>query len=185
MNREQLAHVLRAAAQIVDDPDILVIGSQAILGTFDDERLPDEATMSIEVDVAFWNDPDDGKADEVDGAIGELSSFHQQFGYYGQGVSVTTAVLPEGWRDRVVPFDRADADPSAAVCLDAHDLVVSKLVAGREKDLSFAAALIKAQLVDVNTLLERAGMIARPEGVRERVRGHIRRCVSGGSIGTE
>lgn len=175
MNREQLAHVLRAAAQIVDDPDILVIGSQAILGTFDDERLPVEATMSIEVDVAFWNDPDDGKADEVDGAIGELSSFHQQFGYYGQGVSIVTAVLPEGWRDRVVPFDRADADPSAAVCLDVHDLVVSKLVAGREKDLAFAAALIKQQLVDVDTLLERAGTIDRPEGVRERVRAHIRR----------
>lgn len=183
MNREQLAHVLRAAAQIVDDPDILVIGSQAILGTFDDERLPDEATMSIEVDVAFWNDPDDGKADEVDGAIGELSSFHEQFGYYGQGVSVTTAVLPEGWQDRVVPFDRADADPSAAVCLEAHDLVISKLVAGREKDLSFAAALIREQLVDVDTLLERAGAIDRPEGVRERVRGYVRRCALGGSAG--
>lgn len=162
MNREQLAHVLRAAAQIVDDPDILVIGSQAILGTFD---------------------PDDGKADEVDGAIGELSSFHQQFGYYGQGVSVTTAVLPKGWRDRVVPFNRADADPSAAVCLDAHDLVVSKLVAGREKDLSFAAALIRERLVDVDTLLERAGTIDRPDGVRERVRDHIRRCASGRSAG--
>lgn len=109
------------------------------------------------------------------------SSFHEQFGYYGQGVSIVTAVLPEGWRDRVVPFDRADADLSAAVCLDAHDLVVSKLVAGREKDLSFAAALIGEQLVDVDTLLERAGTIDRPEGVRKRVRGHIRRCVSGGS----
>lgn len=139
--------------------------------------------MSIEVDVAFWNDPDDAKTDEVDGAIGELSSFHQQFGYYGQGVSIVTAVLPEGWRERVVPFDRADAEPSTAVCLDAHDLVVSKLVAGREKDLSFTAALIKEQLVDVDTLLERAGTIDRPEGVRERVRGHIRRCVSGGSTG--
>lgn len=37
MNREQLAHVLRAAARIVNDPDILVIGSQAILGSFEDD----------------------------------------------------------------------------------------------------------------------------------------------------
>ena len=33
MTREQLAHVLRAAAEIADDSEILVIGSQAILGT--------------------------------------------------------------------------------------------------------------------------------------------------------
>lgn len=94
MNREQLAHVLRATARIVDDPRILVVGSQAILGTYDDDRLPEEATRSIEADVAFWHDPDEAKADEVDGSIGEYSAFHEQFGYYGQGVSVTTAVLP-------------------------------------------------------------------------------------------
>jgi hypothetical protein len=33
MNREQLAHVLRASCQIASDPHIVVIGSQAILGT--------------------------------------------------------------------------------------------------------------------------------------------------------
>jgi hypothetical protein len=176
MNREQLAHVLRSAAQIAADPDILVIGSQAILGTYDDASLPHEATLSVEVDVAFWHDANDSKADEVDGSIGEYSPFHETFGYYGQGVSVTTAVLPAGWQDRVVRFDRPDAEPSSAVCVDAHDLVVSKLVAGREKDLSFAAALIRVDLVDVVTLIERAGTIDRPEAVRERVRNHIRRC---------
>ena len=154
MNRAQLAHVLRAAATIVDDGGIVVVGSQAILGTYDADDLPEEATMSVEADVAFWDDPDEAKSDRVDGAIGEYSPFHQQFGYYGQGVSVATAVLPAGWRDRVVRFDRADAEPSAAVCVEAHDLVVSKLVAGREKDVSFAGALIHRGLVDVSMLLE-------------------------------
>lgn len=66
----------------------------------------------------FWNDLDEGKSDEVDGSIGECSPFHEQFGYYGQGVAGVTDVLPDGWRDRVVPFIRADADPStvAIVC---------------------------------------------------------------------
>ena len=176
MNREQLAHVLRSAARIAADGDILVIGSQAILATYDDVLLPPEATLSIEVDVAFWRDPDDSKADEVDGSIGEYSPFHEAFGYYGQGVSVTTAVLPAGWQDRVVHFDRPDAEPSSAVCVEAHDLVVSKLVAGREKDLSFAASLIQQGLIEAATLIERAGTIDRPEAVRERVRNHIRRC---------
>ena len=176
MNRDQLAHVLRAAATIAADGDILVIGSQAILGSYDADDLPPEATMSVEADIAFWNDPDDAKADLVDGGIGELSSFHETFGYYGQGVSVSTAHLPAGWRDRVVAYDRADAAPSSAVCLEAHDLVVSKLVAGREKDLPFAAALIAANLVDAETLIERAGTIESPEAVRNVVRERIRRC---------
>lgn len=178
MNREQLAHVLRSAARIVDDGQILVVGSQAILGSSDENDLPDEATRSVEVDVAFWDDPDEEKADQVDGAIGEGSMFHEQFGYYGQGVTVSTAVLPAGWQGRVVRFDRPDADPSAAVCLEAHDLVVSKLVAGRDKDLSFAAALIRVGLVDVETLLERAGTLDRPPTVQERVQACIRRFAS-------
>jgi hypothetical protein len=36
------------------------------------------------------------KADKVDGAIGELSTFHETSGYYAQGVSVSTAILPSG-----------------------------------------------------------------------------------------
>lgn len=91
MNREQLAHVLRASSQIAGDPHILVIGSQAILGTFDEDLLPAPATASREVDIAFLDDPGSVKADLVDGAIGELSPFDEQFGYYAQGVEVRTA----------------------------------------------------------------------------------------------
>ena len=64
MNREQLAHVLRAAASIVDDPNILVIGSQAVLGTFDEEELPDAATASMEVDLAYFDDPTEDKGQD-------------------------------------------------------------------------------------------------------------------------
>ena len=134
MNREQLAHVLRSAARVVDDGEILVLGSQSILGTADARHLPDDATMSVEADIAFLDDPDEVKSDLVDGAIGEGSAFHEQFGYYAQGVSVSSAVLPDGWRSRLVPFERQDAEPSHAHCLDAHDLVVAKLYANRQKD---------------------------------------------------
>lgn len=131
MNRTQLSHVLRAAARIANDPEIIVIGSQAILGGFDEAILPLEVTMSIEADLAFRSDPDEHKSDLVDGLLGELSPFHEKFGYYAQGVSMTTAILPAGWEDRVVPYREGDFAPSLAICLDPHDLVVSKLVAGR------------------------------------------------------
>jgi hypothetical protein len=108
MNRDQLAHVLRAATRITGDGDIVVLGSQSILGTYSDTELPDEVTMSVEADLAWRNDPDATKADDVDGAIGEGSQFHSEWGYYAQGVEVSTAVLPVGWEDRVEIFHRAD-----------------------------------------------------------------------------
>ena len=70
VNREQLAHILRSAATIVDDPNILVVGSQSVLATFDEDELPDAATASMELDLAYFVDPADDKADAVDGAIG-------------------------------------------------------------------------------------------------------------------
>ncbi|MDT8321948.1 MAG: hypothetical protein RQ826_15630 [Xanthomonadales bacterium] len=70
MNRKELSHLLRAAARIADDPEILVLGSQAVLGTYDDQCLPGAVTMSVEADFAFRTDPDEVKADKVDGDIG-------------------------------------------------------------------------------------------------------------------
>ena len=77
-------------------------------------------------------------------------------------MSVTTASLPTGWKDRLVAFEDQEAGASRAVCLDPHDLVVSKLVAGREKDFVFARALLDAELVDADILVERARLLSGP-----------------------
>jgi hypothetical protein len=82
MTREQLAHVLHEVAKIVGDREVLVIGSQSILGSYPEGELPLEATGSMEVDTAFLTDPDGAKADLVDVNIGELSEFHEEYGYY-------------------------------------------------------------------------------------------------------
>ncbi len=42
------------------------------------------------------------------------------------------------------------------MCLEKHDLVISKLVAMREKDQEFALALLKAELVEMDVLIARA-----------------------------
>jgi len=178
VKRSELAHILRAAADVTSDPEILVIGSQAILASFDEAELPEEATRSIEADVAFLEDPDERKSDAVDGAIGEHSRFHETFGVYGQGVSVQTATLPAGWRERLVAFDDPAAGASKAICLDPHDLVVSKLVAGREKDFEFARALVSARLVRVDTLLARAELLPGPGAIRNRVIRSMRQVAS-------
>ena len=170
MRREQLEHVLRAASTIVGERDVLVIGSQAVLASIPDERLPLEATTSIEADLAFLDDPDDEKADRVDGAIGELSPFHETFGYYAQGVSVSTAILPTGWRERLIALDTPSTDPARGLCLEPHDCVVSKLVAGRWKDRDFADALLRENLVDPDILIERIDLLPVAPTVKDGLR---------------
>jgi hypothetical protein len=100
VTREELAHILRAASQIAEDNEIVVLGSQSILGSFEADDLPDEATRSIEADIAFMDDPDENKSDLVDGGIGEESSFHEMYGYYGQGLSIATALTNRLGRSR-------------------------------------------------------------------------------------
>jgi hypothetical protein len=99
MHRQQLEHIIRAAAGITGASEFVIVGSQAVLGQF--PQAPDELLVSIEADVFSLRDPADN--DLIDGSIGEGSPFHQTFGYYAHGVSVETAVLPTGWRDRLVP----------------------------------------------------------------------------------
>ena len=148
MNRDQLEHLIRAAADIADDNEIVVIGSQAILGQHPD--APAEVLASMEADLYPKNHPE--RADVVDGAIGELSRFHDTFGYFAQGVAEETATLPEGWKDRLVPVRGPGTRGATGWCLEVHDLAVSKLVAGREKDLDFVAAIARHGLIQAGTV---------------------------------
>lgn len=89
MNRSQLEHLIRAAASIADDSDIVVVGSQAILGQH--PNAPASLLRSMEADVYPLNAPE--RADLIDGSIGEGSPFHETFGYYARGVGPRSAVL--------------------------------------------------------------------------------------------
>ena len=141
-----------------------MVGSQAILGTYDESQLPAAATMSIEVDIlpiADSNEETARLADVIEGVAGELSPFEELHGFSIDGVDLDTAVLPDGWRDRLVKVQNANTSaPSGAPrftgwCLDKEDLCVAKLVAFREKDLNFVAALLKANLVDAELIASR------------------------------
>lgn len=171
MRREELEHLLRAASTIAERRDVLVLGSQAILGTHDEDDLPPAATMSVEADLAFLGDEDQTIADRVDGVIGEDSHFHRTYGYYGQGVAVSVAFLPDGWFERLVIVDGSNTHPGRGLCLEPHDLVIAKLIAYREKDLEFAAALIDAGLVMPDILLHRLHITTSAAPIQiERVR---------------
>jgi len=166
VRRDELSHIIRAAARILDNADVVVIGSQSILASYPEVTLPSELTFSIEADLLPLSGDDD--ADKIDGAIGEGSQFHETFGVYGQGVGAQTAVLPAGWKGRLVPL----ADPTTEAvgwCLDPHDLCASKLIAGREKDLDFVEAAVVHRLIDARLVDERLAGIDDPRTGAERL----------------
>jgi hypothetical protein len=152
MRYGQLEHAIRAACDVSGDTELLIFGSQAILGTSPD--APEGLRTSIEVDVQSKNHPEN--TDLIDGALGEGSRFHSTHGFYVHGVSIEAAILPEGWNERTVAISHpVGTRGNIGHCLEAHDLAASKLVANREKDRLFVTTLLVERLIDGSVLLER------------------------------
>lgn len=143
MLRSQLEHILRASGAIVDEQVMIVIGSQAILAS--NPQPPPQLTVSAEADLYPRDAPE--KADLITGSIGEFSLFHETFGYHADGVSPTTAILPRGWRDRLVPLSNENTGGVTGLCLSPVDIAISKLAAGRKKDLDYVEALVAHGIV--------------------------------------
>jgi len=173
VKRTEFEHAVRAAAAVLGVDELLVIGSQALHGSVEGD-LPEEALRSVKVDVAALEDPEGKKADLIDGAIGEASMFHATFGYYAQGVETITAVLPEGWQDRLVRFQTGGTGGVIAWCLEPHDLWISKMIAGRPKDLGFGQALLEGGIVEPGELQKRLELADIQDPARKRIAGKIR-----------
>jgi hypothetical protein len=174
VKRHQLEHLLRAAGSITGCDEIYVIGSQAILATIGSG--PEELFLSREADVFVDQRPD--LSDLIDGSIGELSPFDHTFGYYAHGVGAETAILPSGWRERLIRLENANTGGTTGLCLEVHDLAASKLVAGREKDRDFLSALMQGAVIDVNTLSERIEALPVGGEQMEVIRGRLKRMSS-------
>ncbi|MEO5803616.1 MAG: hypothetical protein ABIR24_08795, partial [Verrucomicrobiota bacterium] len=91
----------------------------------------------------------------IEGSIGEGSPFHQTFGYYAHGVAEETAILPAGWKERLVIVQNTNTGSGSGLCLEVHDLAVAKLAAGREKDCLFVASLLRHKLADTSIIESR------------------------------
>ncbi len=179
MTRSELEHLIRAAADIANDDEIVVIGSQAILGQFPDAPAP--LRVSVEADVFPKHHPE--RAELIDGSIGEGSPFHAAYGYYAQGVDETTAVLPDGWRDRLVAVRNENTRGATGWCLEVHDLTVAKAVAGREKDIAFVQDVIRLELADARVLWDRLAATSLDPEPRARVAALFDRELGSGAKG--
>jgi hypothetical protein len=177
MTRSELEHVIRAAGAIAGVTEIVIIGSQAILGQF--PEASGLLVRSTEADVFPLHHPE--SADRIDGAIGEGSAFHEEFGYYAQGVDERTAILPVGWQARLIRVENANTGDKVGLCLEVHDLAISKYIAGRPKDLEFNRELAKHHMTHAVTLGERLASTVHPvltADLRAVIQARIRRDFS-------
>jgi len=142
MRRDQLEHAIRTASQIIERPEVIVVGSQAILGSFREGELPADATMSVEVDIlpiANSNDETARLADLIEGVAGEFSTFEQLHGFSIDGVDLETSTLPDGWRDRV--GESAERQHGSA----GWTAAVHRLVSGQGRSLCCQALRVQGE----------------------------------------
>jgi hypothetical protein len=124
--------------------------------------------MSIEVDIlpmAETKEETARLAGMIEGVAGEFSTFEQLHGF-----SITVSTLgplhsPKAGASDVKVQNTNTAAPAGEPgftgwCLDKEDLCAAKLIAFREKDLNFVAALLDARLVEREDLIRRLETVA-------------------------
>ena len=171
MNRENLEHIIRAAAEVTGEYEFIIVGSQSILGLI--PYPPDELKMSAEADIYPRNAED--KSDAIDGALGEGSKFHETFGYYAQGVGSNTACLPQGWEGRLQRIQNEGTNGRVGYCLDVIDLFMAKTAANRDKDRVFNLALLRHGYVVSEQAVAMVANMPVGETQKRAVRARIRR----------
>ncbi|MCC7376519.1 MAG: hypothetical protein IT581_17805 [Verrucomicrobiales bacterium] len=137
-----------------------MIGSQAIHASC--ARPPVEALLSLECDIYPLNRPE--VANRLERELGRSSKFARLHGFYVDVVDPAIATLPSGWRSRLRPLR---AGKVTARCLEIHDLAISKLAAGRLRDLEFTGALLKRGLIKVPTVRRRIAHLEDPRQIEE------------------
>ena len=171
MTRSNLEHLIRAAGKIAGDRELVIIGSQAVLGQF--PEAPGILSQSMVADLYPLSRPE--LADSIGGAIAEGSTFHRTHGYYAQGVGPDTAPLPKNWKKRLVRIENSNTGGVAGLCLEVHDLAISKYVAGREKDREFTRALARHEMTNKAVLFKRLAGTKLDPAIANLVKGRIER----------
>ena len=169
MTREQLEHLIRAAAALTGEDELLVMGTQAVLGQF--ANAPLAMKTALYADLVPKERPE--KAPVIEKALGEGSSFHQVWGYFARGTDPRKAILPAGWQGRLIPILSPGTRGSVGWTLELYDLLVSEYAAGRENARPFAREALQT-LADRDTLLRRLAKAGLEEKRRNEIAEKIR-----------
>lgn len=142
MRLASLLQLLSEARAACGHAEYVVIGSLSILGMEDVADIPDNMSMSIDVDAYTRTDP--GRIFDLRNALGEDSPFHKDHGIYLDAVSPDLPTLPDGWESRMRKIER---DGLIVWFLHPDDAAVSKLARLDENDVRWVRAGVAARLI--------------------------------------
>jgi hypothetical protein len=151
MTKLQLEKLLLKAANVARERDFFLIGSQALRGI--SPSIPRDFPATEEADLYPRRNPQAWNILRM--KLGKASAFFKRNGYYLDCTDPALSTLPEGWLERLIPFRTPRTRDVTAWCLEAHDLFVSKMVAWREKDQLYLAAMLRHKLAKVAVILTR------------------------------
>lgn len=154
MRKQNLFDLTFEVRKITVEPPIIV-GSQAIFAVTD--FPPEIVRKSVECDFLLLQQMAQLRPDITEN-LGIFSDYQQQTGFYADVLGLATVVLPSGWEKRLVGLKTEDGE-ILAFCVEIHDVAVSKLMAGREKDFEFLQTAFQAEYLQIETFLERAQTI--------------------------
>ena len=143
MKREQFELALRLAGEVSKDSDFIVFGSQSILGSV--ARPPKTCLVSMELDLYPRRYPQ--ATGLISTKLGTRSMFSQKNGFFVDCVTPDLVAFPSDWTERLITFRTKRTGGVTGWCVELHDAAASKLSAGREKDLNYVKALLKARLI--------------------------------------
>lgn len=129
MKLDQLFAAFAKARQLTGHADYVVIGSLAVLGLDDDASIPEDMSMSTDIDAYTKADP--ARIFDVVAALGADSEFHASNGYFVDPVSPHLPSLPEGWESRL---NKVERDGLRVWFLEPNDAAVSKYARGEPRD---------------------------------------------------
>ncbi len=157
MLRSDLIKLIKDFRAASGDDLPIIVGSQSFHAFTD--NMPEIARKSVECDFML-SSSNFLKRPQIDLTLGIQSPYRVEHGFFADALGLASVTLPDGWRDRLVPY-RDDSDKVIAFCADRHDVAASKLIAGREKDLEFLCSALCTGLIEVDELLKRLTLASR------------------------
>jgi hypothetical protein len=151
----QLFDLIRKVSELTKISSPVIVGSQSLFAITD--QVPSIVDRSVEADFLLGQLGGTAMR-QVNDELGVTSNFYDEHGYYADGLGLATVVLVPGWEERLLPLED-ETGRIVARCLEVHDVAVSKLMAGREKDFTFISALLESRLISLPSLVERATLV--------------------------
>jgi hypothetical protein len=162
MTKAKLEIMLREAGKIARDRDFFLLGSQSLRAIC--RRYPKAFPKTLEADLYPRRHPQAWSL--LCQQMGRDSKFFRRHGVFLDCVDPGLATLPDGWRERLIPFRTRRTGGVTAWCLDPNDLFASKLAAWRNKDQQFLQAMLRHGFAKPNLVRRRIRELPVSSSVR-------------------